>query len=56
MSNYLDIVFKTSPSASESSLLKKPLKSALFSSKKLDWFKMSSGEFTFVENSQIFEL
>lgn len=54
MSNYLDIIFKNGPTAKESSLLKKPIQSALFSSKKADWFKMTSGEFTYVENSHNF--
>lgn len=54
--NYLDVTFKSSPQYSEASLVKRPIKSALFSSKKYDWFKMSSGEFTYVENSHVFSI
>lgn len=50
MQNNLDIIFKSNPAPYEDSILRKQFKSALFSSKKHDWLRMTSGEFTYIEN------
>ncbi|CAK68402.1 unnamed protein product (macronuclear) [Paramecium tetraurelia] len=56
MQNNLDVTFKSNPAPYEDSILRKQFKSALYSSKKHDWLRMTSGEFTFVENPQFFNL
>ncbi|CAD8170499.1 unnamed protein product [Paramecium octaurelia] len=56
MQNNLDVIFKSYPAPYEDSLLRKQFKSALYSSKKQDWLRMTSGEFTYIENPQFFNL
>ncbi|CAD8155494.1 unnamed protein product [Paramecium pentaurelia] len=56
MQNNLDVIFKSYPAPYEDSLLRKQFKTALYSSKKQDWLRMTSGEFTYIENPQFFNL
>ncbi|CAD8197997.1 unnamed protein product [Paramecium pentaurelia] len=56
MQNNIDVIFKSNPAPYEDSILRKQFKSALYSSKKHDWLRMTSGEFTYVENPQFFSL
>lgn len=56
MYNNLDVLFKTSPQSYEDSILRKELKTALYSSKKKDWIMMTSGDFSYIENPSYFNL
>ncbi|CAD8125033.1 unnamed protein product [Paramecium sonneborni] len=56
MQNNLDVIFKSYPAPYEDSILRKQFETALYSSKKQDWLRMSSGEFTYIENPQFFNL
>ena len=56
MWNYLDVIFKKHPDKREDSLLKRNFKTALLSSKKIDWIKMTTGTFDFIGNSRLFTL